>query len=63
MKWDYNKARRCFVKIRFHETLKYPSLAETVYFKDNMTVDFFLKWKCFFYTGKLCYVLRIHMLL
>lgn len=40
--------RRIFVKIRFYKNPQYPPLAETVYYKDDMDINFFMRWKWFF---------------
>ena len=39
---------RFFVKIRFHKENKYSALAEVYYYKDNMNLDFFMRWMWYF---------------
>lgn len=39
--------KRFYVKISFNEK-GYAALKETVYFRNEMTIDFFLKWKWYF---------------
>ena len=43
-----NVERRYFVKIRFHKDLKYSTLAETMYFQNDMTLDFYMRWQWYF---------------
>lgn len=48
MNEDNSTERRLFVKIRFNKDSRYVALAETVYFRNDMDVDFFMRWKWFF---------------
>ena len=43
-----DKERRMFAKIRFYKDNKYSTLAEVYYFKNDMTIDFFHRWKWYF---------------
>ncbi len=47
-KIKYDTEKRIYVKIVFYKNDKYQTLAKTVYFRNQMTIPFFYRWKWFF---------------
>jgi len=45
---DNKTERRYAVAIKLDKTSKYPSLAKTVYYKNDMTLDFYMRWEWYF---------------
>lgn len=61
MKENNGTERRCYVKILFYKESRYSALAETVYYKNDMDIDFFMRWKWYFqYRGALLRVQNPH---
>lgn len=45
---ENKKERRMYVKIRFYKNRRYSTLAEVYYFRNEMSIDFFMRWKWYF---------------
>ena len=48
MKNNNNIERRFFVKIKYNKDSKYSTLSEVVYYKNDMTFEFFIRWQWYF---------------
>ncbi|MDR1370149.1 MAG: hypothetical protein LBJ72_08525 [Dysgonamonadaceae bacterium] len=48
MNENNNIERRFFIKIRLNKDSKYESLAEVYYYRTDMTLEFYFRWKWYF---------------